>query len=274
MRAAARWLRRSLPPIVAVLAVAGLVTGVVFGHHFVTSSAQFELTSITLSGHRVLSEQRVRDVLGLPAGELGPNLFELDLAAMEQTLEEDPWVVDAIIERRLPSTLAIEVDEHQPVMLVEMDGMYLADRTGEVFARAVLERGDGRGLPVVSGIARERYRRDPEAARAAIRRGLVAAELYTDSDDSERGAASAASRPRLGEVHLDPHRGVTFFTHDTAMAVRVGHGSPEILGARLAAFDAAWQALSARERDLVRVVYADADSRPDRVTVGFATAAD
>jgi cell division septal protein FtsQ len=266
------WLQQGMPAVIATLGLVGLVAGTCVGHHFVTTSARFDVRAIEVVGNATVPAARLHALLGLDPAALaarpGPNIFHLDLARMADALETEPRVARAVVRRRLPSTLVIEIAENQPAALVEMDGMYLAEDSGRVFARALVERGDGEGLPVISGIAREDYSANSQAAEARIRRALEAVRAWTEHDDE------APARPALGEVHADVRRGITFFTHDTAMAVRVGHGSPEVLRARLRAFDLAWQSLSPEERARVRIVFADARKQPDRVTVSFADVLD
>jgi cell division protein FtsQ len=266
------WLRQGMPAVIATLGIAGLISATCVGHHFVTTSARFDVRAVEILGNTTVPAARLHALIGLDpealAARPGPNIFHLDLAGMADALETEPRVARAVVRRRLPSTLVIEIAENQPAALVEMDGMYLAEDSGRVFARALVERGDGDGLPVVTGIAREDYAANSHAAEARIRRALEAVRAWVEHDDE------APARPVLGEVHADVRRGITFFTHDTAMAVRVGHGSPEVLRARLRAFDLAWQSLSPEERARVRIVFADARKQPDRVTVSFADKAD
>jgi cell division protein FtsQ len=261
-----------MPALIAVLGMGVLVTGSCVGHHVITTSSRFAVRAIEIQGADSVPLARLHALIGLRPESLavkpGPNIFELDLADMAEALESEPRVATAAVRRRLPSTLVVEIAEDQPAALVEMDGMYLADASGRVFARALIERGDGEGLPVVTGIPREDYAADPRAAEARIRRAEEAARAYAEQEDR------APARPTLGEVHVDRRRGITFFTHETATAVRVGHGSPEVLRARLRAFDLAWQSLSPDERARVRIVYADARKQPDRVTISFADEAD
>lgn len=260
-RAAWRGLRQGLPAIVVAGGAALLFCSGYWAYRVVTSSPHFAVAAVEVEGNQALSDGEVRARLGLdPAYRY--NLFRLDLEAIEDRLETEPWIALAHARRRLPDTLVIEIEENQPAALVEMDGLYLADAGGQVFARALTERGHGRGLPVVTGITREQYVDSPEAAQAAIRRALEAARLYAESSPD-------TPRPRLGEIHIDPRRGITFFTYDNATAVRIGRGSLDTLHARLRAFDEAWQALVPEERARVRVVYADTSPRPDRITVGF-----
>ncbi|WP_428262774.1 cell division protein FtsQ/DivIB [Haliangium sp.] len=259
---------QALPVLAVVVAVAIVGTGIWWGHRQVTASGHFAVKAIAVYGTSALSQERVRGLVNQahPDAEvIGSNLFSLDLAAARAAVEAEPRVASASVRRRLPDTVVVEIEEHQPAIVVEMDGLYLADAEGHVFARALTERGDGAGLPVITGITRDAYAADPELAEMAIRRGLEAAALY-QAQPSQDGP----SRPALGEVHVDPRRGITFFTYDTAVAVRVGHGSADMLRARLSAFDLAWQALSADERSRVRIAYADAHGHPDRVTMGFA----
>lgn len=267
-----QWLRQGMPAVIAALGIGVLITGSCVGRHFITTSERFAVRGIEIEGAESVPPARLYALIGLRpealAAKPGPNIFELDLAAMGEALETEPRVATAMVRRRLPSTLVVEIEEDQPAALVEMDGMYLADASGRVFARALIERGDGAGLPVVTGIPREDYAADPPAAEARIRLAQEAARAYAEQDEG------APARPALGEVHVDRRRGITFFTHETAVAVRVGHGSPEVLRARLRAFDLAWQSLSPEERARVRVVYADARKQPDRVTISFADEAD
>jgi cell division septal protein FtsQ len=266
------WLRQGLPVLIALLGAGVLATGSYVAYHFITTSARFDVRAIEIQGNTTVPAERLHALVGLRPEALavspGPNIFQLDLGRMAEALETEPRVARATVRRRLPSTLVVEIVENQPAALVEMDGMYLADASGHVFARALIERGDGAGLPVITGIAREDYAADAPAAEARIRRALDAVRAYSEQDDSR------PARPAVGEVRVDVRRGITFFTHDTAMAVRVGHGNPEALRARLRAFDLAWQSLTTEERAAARIVFADARKQPERVTVSFADEAD
>lgn len=267
-----QWLRQGMPALIAVLGIGALATSSCVGYHVITTSERFAVRALEIEGAKSVPPARLHALIGLRpealANKPGPNIFALDLAAMAEALESEPRVATAAVRRRLPGTLVVEIEEDQPAALVEMDGMYLADAAGRVFARALIERGDGEGLPVITGIPREDYAASPQAAEERIRRAQEAARAYAEQDDH------APARPTLGEVHVDRHRGITFFTHETAVAVRVGHGSPEVLRARLRAFDLAWQSLAPEERARVRVVHADARKQPDRVTISFADEAD
>ncbi|MBZ0238958.1 MAG: hypothetical protein K8M05_41995, partial [Deltaproteobacteria bacterium] len=80
----------------------------------------------------------------------------------------------------------------------------------------------------------------------------------------------ASARPAAGEVSVEA-AGTTVFTYDTAVAVRVGDAEGDALAARLARFDATWNALSPEERERARAIHVDNETRTDLVTVSFRT---
>jgi hypothetical protein len=127
-----------------------------------------------------------------------------------------------------------------------------------VFKRARLDAGEGEGLPIVSGLARDAYATDPADAAARVRDALATLARWQD-----------AGRPRIGELRLEGER-QTLFTYDDAIAIRLGATAGERLAARLATFDAAWAALTPDERDRARAIHLDQATRPDHVTVAFA----
>jgi len=255
--------RSALPGAIAVAAVAAAAVAAWLGYDWLTDSPRFALAGVELRGARELEATDVERALR-PA--MGENLFRLPLDAIERRLRAEPWVADVSVSRRLPDQLLVEVDEHRPAAVVDLDGLYLADRAGRVFKRADLARGEAAGLPVVTGIDRDSYRRQPDEAQARIRDALAAAAAY----------AADPRRPPLGEVHDDDdHRGITLYTRRPVIALRLGRpdGPPE-LGRRLAVFDAAWAALSPAERSALSAIHLDRGGQPVRATVAFARPAE
>jgi cell division protein FtsQ len=236
-----------------------LGAGGYYGYHFITTSQRFAVRAIEVHGNEAVTTAELHALLAVAPGD---NIFAIELGAMTRAIESDPMIARASVRRELPGTLIVEVEENQPAALVELGGLYLADREGRVFKRAAIERGEGRGLPVITGLSRAAYVSEPEAVHAEIREALGAAELYQSGED-------AFERPALGEINLHRRHGITFTTYESAVALRVGRGDLQALRERLHAFDIAWQALTPRERHQARIVYADASTRPDRVTIGF-----
>ncbi len=254
--ACGRALRRTGPALIGLAAITAVCATAWFGYHWLTTSDRFAVEVIEVRGAERLSADRVRELSGV---DIGDNVFLVDLGGVARSLESEPWISSATAKRELPHRIVVEITERTPAALVELGGLYLADADGLAFKRAAIERGEGQGLTVITGIAREDYLADETAAQAAIRAAHETAAEY------ERGQ----DRPALGEVHVDPRRGITLVTYATALSLRLGKTSDGALPQRLAAFDAAWGALDDQERAAARVIFMDNQTNPDRITVRF-----
>jgi cell division protein FtsQ len=255
--ACGRAMRRAAPALLVLTAAGAVGAGAFAGYRFITTSPRFAIDSIEIQGAHATSADDLRARLPIA---LGDNVFLADLDAVEARLEAEPWIADAAVRRRLPRTIEIDIVEREAAAVVELDGLYLADADGRPFKRARLDLGEGQGLPVVTGIARDTLRDDPTAAADRVKRALGTLAAWT---------ADGAARPTIGEVRVDERFAVTLFTYDDAIAVRLGEADGEPLRDRLGRFDAAWAALSPDERVRTRAIHLDHDTRPDHITVAF-----
>ena len=206
--------RAALPGAITLAAVAAAGGLIFLGYRWLTASPRFALASVEVRGARELPAAQIERVV---APEIGDNLFSLPLDAIERRLRSEPWVADVAVRRRLPDRLVVEIEERSAAAVVDLDGLYLADAEGNVFKRADVAHGEAAGLPVVTGIGRDAYRRRTDEARARIREALVAGAAYEEGP----------GRPPLGEVHDDAHRGITLYTRRPVIALRIGRaGAP------------------------------------------------
>jgi len=247
-------LRRSVPAIVATAAITAVGSSAYLGYRFVTTSERFAVTTIDVQGAAQLSPDEVRGVLPV---KLGDNIFTTDLGTVTRALRAHPWIADATAHRVLPDTLVVEVREHHAAALVELGELYLVDDQGHPFKRTQLDAGEGDGLPVITGLDRAAYQRDPATTAETVTTALAVLADWR----------SEATRPAIGELHVDAHRAITLRTYDRGTAIQLGALGPR-LGERMHAFDVAWAELSADERGRVRTFHLD--TRPDHVTVAFA----
>jgi cell division protein FtsQ len=147
------------------------------------------------------------------------------------------------------------VVERDASCVVAFNALYLADARGNVFKRA--NPDEAAALPVVTGVDRDAYLENPELARAHVQEALGVAQAWR----------AEASRPAIGEVHWDKLGGVTVYTREGAVGVRLGRPeTPVELEARLRRLDVVWGAL-AESGETPRMIYLDNRARPDRVTV-------
>lgn len=250
-----RGARTCLPVLLTLVIIAAVVAGGAFGYRWLTGSERFAVHDVEIRGARALPPAEVERVV---APAYGQNVFRVSLEAIERRLLAEPWIAGASVRRSLPDRLVVEVEERRAAAIAQLGGLYLVDERGHAFKRADVGRGEAKDLLIVTGIDRSDYRRSPGEAAARIRAALEAARVYREG-----------GRPALGEVRHDAHRGITLYTRRPVAAIRVGHVRPGALRRRLAAFDAAWAALSPGERAAASTFHLDRDGLPLRVTVGF-----
>jgi len=244
-----------VPTALALVGIAAVGGGAWATHRFLTHSPRFAVTHIEVRGAPVLDADQIRG--RLPFHE-GANVFTVALGRAERLLDAQPWIAEAHLRRELPHTIVVDVRERIAAAVVDLDGLYLADAEGHVFKRAAIEHGEGAGLPVVTGLRRDAYAADPDAGAARVERALAALAAWRDAGD----------RPAVGEVHVD-RRGLTLYTYDDAIAIRLGDADGPALAARMRTFDRAWAALRPDERARTRTIHVDNHVRPDHVTVAF-----
>jgi cell division protein FtsQ len=151
---------------------AGAVAGGVCTYGWALRSPQLALTKITFRGLRQATEAELIQLSGLALGE---NIFRVDLAGLEQAIAAHPWVRRVEIHRRIPHELLIQVDEFKPIAKVSLGQLYLLDADGRPFKR--VQPSDSADLPLVTGIGREQYLREPETTSARLQQ---AAEMIAD----------------------------------------------------------------------------------------------
>lgn len=266
--AAVRERVRPLVPALLTLAMLGASWGTVIAvGSWVRATPRFALDHVALRGNVRVTEAEVQAAVARAGAPLGTNLFRLSTTAVEDSLLENPWILEVRVARVLPRGLEVTVLEREARAVVIAGDTYLADATGQPFKRARIEDGEAEGLVAVTGISRELFARSPDAARALVRQGIEVADAWRLAPPG----TPDADRPKAGEVHLDP-RGATLYTHDAAVAVALGRARGVDLTSRVTRFDAIWDGLDDRERARARRIHLDSPGRPDRVTVRLAEA--
>ena len=253
--ACGRAVRRSLPAVAATAAITAVGTGVWLGYRFVTTSERFAITSIEITG------DRAPDRGPGPRGDPGP--------ARRQRVRDQPrhrrparcagarGSPPPTAHRVLPSTLVIEVREHAAAAIVDLGELYLATPAATRSSARSSMLGDGAGLPVVTGIARAAYERDPAGTAALDQRGR-----------SPRSRPGASTRPARRSARSTSTRTARSRCAPTTTRPRSSSArSAPQLAARMHTFDAAWAELTDAERTRARAIHLDA--RPDQVTVAL-----
>jgi hypothetical protein len=80
----------------------------------------------------------------------GVTIWEVDLPTLSERVQRHPWVASVVAERRMPGTIVVKVQEHEPAALLAFgQRLYYVDETGGPFLEA---RSDDLDHPVISGI--------------------------------------------------------------------------------------------------------------------------
>lgn len=125
----------------------------------------FGVGEINLSGHKLATDDEIYAALGYDGQQ---SILTFDVNAARARIETVPWVARAVIERRLPETLAIRVSERKPAaMLINREAATLVDRTGRKLA------------PIAATAAPDLLRITGPGAAAAVAPLLDALEPYT-----------------------------------------------------------------------------------------------
>ena len=242
----------ALRTLAAAALSAALSLGAWQAWRWATASPVFALNEIKFSGLLHAQESELIRRSGLVLGE---NLFRVDLPRVARAMESHPWVESALLTRRLPATLVVNIEEHHPAALVQLGekSMYVLDEEGRLFKRAAAE--DGLDLPIVTGLSRQMPR--PELQL----RLLGALHLL----DIWRGAGYAVST--LAEVLLDDD-GYTLFAHqgDGLQEIRLGSSQLPLKLRRLAQVRAAL----ARRGEMAARIDLDNPARPDQAAATLA----
>jgi len=112
-----------------------------------TAQAGLRLERVEINGRLNVSEKVVKDLIEL---DWHSPMIQLDLERIHDDLLRLGWVKGVRVERRLPSTLVITLEERQALALYQDEaGHHVIDRSGEFIAGVAVE--DFTHLPVIKG---------------------------------------------------------------------------------------------------------------------------
>ena len=260
----------ALRTLAAAAVSAALSIGLWQAWRWATVSPVFALREIHFTGLVHSSEGELTRKSGLL---LGDNLFRADLPRAARALESQPWVAAVRIERRLPGTLEITVEEHRPAALVQAGALYVLDDEGRLFKRATSE--DGLDLPIITGATWDRAAGPKEPAagrsRAAWLRPELQLRLLSALHLLDSWKVAGFNVSALSEVRLDDDGTFTLFAHDAGGAdsvqeIRLGAKDLALELRRLAQVRAA---LGRRGERATRIDL-DNPARPDQAAATLA----
>ncbi|MDY7228675.1 cell division protein FtsQ/DivIB [Hyalangium rubrum] len=240
--------------LLAAVLTAGLVWGGVEVRSWALSSPRFQLQEVSFTGLSRASRAELVRLSGLAPGQ---NLFAMDVATLERAMLQHPWVRGVEVTRHFPATVSVQVVEHAPAALVVLGDLYVLDDEGEPFKRVT--PGDGLDLPLVTGVERDAYVKDPDGVRERMRAALAVAHSYA--------ALKPGRHERLSEVRLEG--AALALVTMAGQEVRMGEGDADAKLSRLARVrrELSTRGLSAD------VIHLDNRARPGWVAVKLSNSA-
>ena len=241
-------LRVAAGVLVTIAAALGCVWGMV---RYTRTSPRFSVRTIQVQGS---SRRTPEDIARLGGIVRGQNIFTMDLEAAKVGILNDPWIEQASVRRKLPSTIAVEVIEREAAALVAVGSdLYLSTRLGELFKKP--EPGDPHDFPVVTGTHADDVVKDRAAAVAMIKKALDLAFEYEHT--------GPAKLLPLQEVHLEDDGALVLSVGKEAISLRLGRGPYR---QTLEQASRVLAELSGRHAE-ASVVFLDNDAHPERVVV-------
>ncbi|MBI5535290.1 MAG: FtsQ-type POTRA domain-containing protein [Deltaproteobacteria bacterium] len=243
---------RRAQPIVGLLVVVAASIAVAWGiRHHVMTSPRFAVRTVRVEGTVKRSSEQIAAAAGL---KIGNNIFSIDLESARVRILQDPWIEKAMVRRKLPSTITVEVTEREASAAVVVGTeIYLCTHDGELFK--TIEPGDPSNLVVITGLTSEQVSDDRPGSVKRIRAAL---DLMMDYE--QRGPSK---RLALEEINLAQDGTVRLVVGKEAVTLEMGQ-SPfrqKILRAA--------QVLQEVDRRHAQpsVVFLDNDAHPERVVV-------
>lgn len=119
-----------------------VVSAAIWGGWRFWNSGPMELRRVEVAGNEKVTKEEIAAASELSAGM---HLLKISVGAVSRKVESIPWVSEARVERIIPSSVRISVEERSPRAEVVLRGRsWLVDAEG-----MILEEGSGAGLKIV-----------------------------------------------------------------------------------------------------------------------------
>jgi cell division protein FtsQ len=181
-------------------------------YRYFQHSGQLNIGEVKIMGCMNIVES---ELLNLAKVDFRSNLINLDLQEMSRRLAQHPWVEKANVRRDFSGkALIIEVQERVPRALILLDDLYLMDRNGEIFKKA--EAKEKLDFPILTGLnLPECKQKEPRAMEL-----LQQAMGFLDHMEGRK----IFTIREISEIHLSKKNGLTLYTLNGGVPIRLGAG--------------------------------------------------
>jgi len=196
------------------------------------SSPYFGVSEIMVIGSDHLSRGEIVELCGIA---LGTNILRIPTGDIRSRLEAHPRVASAVVSRRFPDRILVEIVEREGVVLLPSGEEY-AELDSQGRAVELHRYIAGLGLPVVTGVEATGLASGDEVAADGLGAALCCST-----------ALGIEGRLAVSEIHVDPGGELTLYTRD---GVPVYFGPPTGLDAKVEVFLAVLPELEAGELEI------------------------
>ncbi len=183
----------------STLGLTVLFISVIFGglllYAEVVSSPRLMLRHINVAGLDRVDKEDLLEQANLREGR---NILAVSTSEVEAIIESNPYVKTAKVVKVLPDTVNVSIVERRPVVLVNIDGLFIMDAKGVLFKRYSPE--DRLDIPIVTGLEQHKYKWKFTMGPALLR-------LVRVLENAERFNLS-----NISEIHADPVHGFSVVT--------------------------------------------------------------
>lgn len=174
------------------------VLALLLAYLFFLHMPYFNLQQVDVTGTRRLSRAEVVEASEV---EAGINLLTVDLQSIASRLKRHPWIRSAVVYRRFPGQLIIEIEERTPRAILAAEKLYYVDEQAEFFTR--LLPGDSVHYPLFTGVTPQDLKSHGSEVREMIRLGLGVLDLMERSGLEDDPSS-------IGEIRMNLHEGLQF----------------------------------------------------------------
>jgi cell division septal protein FtsQ len=189
------------------------------GYQLLENFEMFRLRRITVQGNQLTSEEEIATLAGIRKGQ---TLFSFSTSLAEQHLCRHPWISQAVIRKSWPAAVEIQVEEHRPLALVNLEsglrqGLHYVDQRGMVFAPA--DPAKELDFPVITGFT------PPEGAgKFSLADDKAAAEAMQFLHLAAQGHPMLPLQS-VSEIHLSRDQGIVVYLAERPFPIYIGYGN-------------------------------------------------
>jgi cell division protein FtsQ len=200
--------------VLAGIALIILLSGLyAFTYDLATQCGYFQAQDIEIVGANQLTEEAILEQAGVYTGI---NILSVNLSIARKRLLAHPDIKNADVERKLPNSLIIRVEEYQPLAVVDLGRKFLMDKDGKIYKEC--QKSDSSGLPLITGL---------DFSDLGLEGKIVDGPYAAVLNILKLGLEPETILPNssIREISVDREVGLTLYAFTETKAIKLGFGN-------------------------------------------------